>query len=256
MPRRALKKKTRKPIPKILSFDFQAGRILAGKYAIESRLGAGYEGEVYKVEELRTGIPRAAKLFFPHRNPRDRAVKFYARKLDRLRRCPIVIQYYNSETIQHKRQQVTCLISEFVEGELLDDFIVRQQGQRLKAFEALHLVYALACGLEQFHSAREYHGDIHPWNILVKRRGIFFDLKLVDLYQQEGLLKAQSIREDVISIAHLLYDSVGGPEHYWKQPAAVRNICRGLRRDLIMARFPTARHLREHLESFLWDAMP
>jgi serine/threonine protein kinase len=237
--------------PKVDSFDFQPGRLIAGKYSIESRIGAGLEGEVYKVIELRTGISRAAKLFFPHRNVRDKAIRFYARKLDRLRKCPIVIQYHNSETIQFRRQQVTCLISELVEGELLGDFLDRQRGKRLPAFEALHLIYTLASGLEQIHNAREYHGDIHYWNVLVRRRGVFFEIKLVDLYRW-GMPKRENIREDVINLVHLLHDAVGGAEHYAKQPPAVKEICRGLRRDLITERFPTARHLRDHLETFLW----
>ena len=76
---------------RIDSFDFPAGRVLAGKYQVEDFLGSGYEAEVYRVSELRTGIRRAAKIFYPQRNPRDRAVRFYARKLDRLRKCPILI---------------------------------------------------------------------------------------------------------------------------------------------------------------------
>jgi len=237
---------------KIDSFDFSMRRTLAGKYLVESRLGAGWEGEVYKVVEERTGIPRAAKIFFPHRNPRDRAVKYYARKLHRLRKCPIVIQYHNSETIQYRGGQMTCLISEFVEGELLEDFIERQRGGRVLPFEALHLLYTLASGLEQIHNLREYHGDIHPWNVLVKREGIHFNVKLVDFYRW-GAPTAENIREDVIQLVQLLYEAVGGREWYADMPPAIKGICLGLRRDLIAKRFPTARHLRQHLDSFVWD---
>ena len=62
-----------KKTPRIDEFDFEPGRKLAGKYVVESLLGSGYEGEVYKVVELRTGISRAAKIFYPQRNVRDRA---------------------------------------------------------------------------------------------------------------------------------------------------------------------------------------
>ncbi|MFW5920783.1 MAG: protein kinase domain-containing protein, partial [Polyangiales bacterium] len=147
--------------PRIDSFNFKPGRVLAGKYRIESKLGGGWEGEVYKVTERRTGITRAAKLFYPHRNERDRAVKFYARKLDKLRNCSIVIQYLHSEQIKHKGVPITCLISEYVEGELLADFVKRQPGKRLRPFEGMHLLYAAAKGLEEIHRVKEYHGDIH-----------------------------------------------------------------------------------------------
>ena len=48
---------------RIEAFDFQPGRVLAGKYEVLSRLGAGWEGEVFKVREINMGIVRAAKFF-------------------------------------------------------------------------------------------------------------------------------------------------------------------------------------------------
>ncbi len=82
-------------LKKIESFDLHAGRVIGGKYVVDGRLGGGWEGEVYKVLERKTGAWRAAKLFFPQRNLGDRAVTFYAKKLERLRKCPIVIQYHH-----------------------------------------------------------------------------------------------------------------------------------------------------------------
>ena len=49
------------------SFDLQPGRVIGGKYVVDGMLGAGWEGEVYRVVETRTKIHRAAKLFFPRR---------------------------------------------------------------------------------------------------------------------------------------------------------------------------------------------
>ncbi len=235
------------------SFDLQPGRIIGGKYVVDVKLGGGWEGEVYKVVESRTGICRAAKLFFPHRNIRDRAVNFYARKLERLRRCPIVIRYHHSETVRTRGMPLTCLISDYVEGELLGDFLARQPGKRLQPFEALHLTYALARGLEEIHKLREYHGDLHESNVLVKRQGISFDVKLVDFYHW-GRSTAAHIRDDVVDLVRLLYDISGGRRRYASQPPMIKTICRGLRRDLIGRSFPTARHLREFLETFPWPS--
>jgi hypothetical protein len=236
---------------RITSFNLPAGRMIGGKYRVVAKLGGGWEGEVYKVVESRTGATRAAKLFFPHRNEKDKAVTIYARKLERLRRCRIVIQYHHSETIRHQKQPITCLISEFVEGELLARFIERQPRKRLSSFEALHLVYALARGLEEIHAAREYHGDIHDGNVMVRRVGIGFEVKLVDFYNW-GRPTAAHYRDDVIFLMRLLYDAVGGARAYRKQPAEIKRLILGLRGDLIGRAFPTARHLRQHLESFEW----
>jgi tRNA A-37 threonylcarbamoyl transferase component Bud32 len=240
-------------LKRIESFSLRPGRVIGGKYVVDGKLGGGWEGEVYKVLERKTGAWRAAKLFFPQRNVGDRAVTFYAKKLERLRKCPIVIQYHHSETLRYRAVPITCLISEYVEGELLSSFVARQPGKRLHVFEALHLTYALARGLEAIHGVREYHGDLHDTNVLVSRVGILFDVKLVDFYHW-GAPTAAHIREDVADLIRLLYDAVGGRRRYAAQPPQIKAICRGLRRDLIAQDFPTARHLREYLERFNWSS--
>lgn len=68
------------------SFSFAPGRKLAGKYEVVSQIGEGWESEVYIVRELATGIERAAKFFFPERNPNNRTLRGYA-KLHRLKDC-------------------------------------------------------------------------------------------------------------------------------------------------------------------------
>ena len=97
-------------VPVIKHFDIKAGRVLAGKYEVIQRLGRGWEGEVFLVSEHPTEIERAIKLFYPHRNPGDRIANFYARKLHRLRHCPIAIQYHTRETISYRRVPVLSLI--------------------------------------------------------------------------------------------------------------------------------------------------
>jgi serine/threonine protein kinase len=240
-----------KGVPRIESFDLEPGRILAGKYEIVDKLGEGWEGEVYRIRETVTGIPRAAKCFFPHRNPNDRAARFYARKLHKLRHCPIVIQYHGRETFISRRQRITVLISEFVEGELLSDFLRRQPSRRLSPFAAMHLLHALAVGIEEIHGLREYHGDLHEGNVMVCRFGLGFDLKLLDLYHWETP-RPENIREDVVDMIKVFHEALGGAKRYASQPPEVKEICRGLKRSLITARFRTAGEIRRHLEGLEW----
>lgn len=235
----------------IESFALRPGQTVGGHYIVTAMLGRGYEGEVYRVRERRTGVTRAAKLFFPHRNEGDRAVRRYARKLERLRDCPLLMKYHHSETINLETGRVTALISEYIEGEILDNLVRRQTGHRLRVFEAMCLLYTLAEGLERVHARREYHGDMHGGNVIVRRRGIFFDAKVVDLYDW-GAPSAENRREDVINLIRLFYDSLGGKKTYKSLPGEAKRICCGLKRSLIVERFPTVRHLRMHLECFEW----
>jgi len=234
---------------RISTFDLEAGQRLGGKYRVEAYLGDGLEGEVYRVTELQTRVRRAAKLFYPQHDEKGRAGRAYAQKLDRLRDCPIVIQYHHAERLWIQDTDVTCLLSEYVDGILLSDLIAKHPGGRLPPFKALHLLYALVSGLEQIHQRREYHGDIHPWNILVRPRGIFFDLKLIDFYNL-GAPTAALRQADIVDVVKLLYAMVGGQRRYARQAPAIKAICRGMRRDLILQATPTITHLKRRLETF------
>ena len=128
---------------KIDAFRLAAGRSIAGKYEVLELLGKGWEGEVYKIRELRTDITRAAKLFYPQRNISDKTSTYYARKLHRLQSCSMVIQYNSAETLTFSRQPITALISEYIEGIPLSSYIEQQPGKRLQPFQAVHLLYAL-----------------------------------------------------------------------------------------------------------------
>ncbi len=238
---------------RIVAFQFRPGTVLAGKFEVISRLGSGWEGEVYLVRERGTGIERAAKFFFPHRNPRNRALRFYAQKLHRLRHCPILIQYHTRDVIECQGRRVPFLVSEYVEGEILSRFLRRQPGGRLDAFQALHLLHELAAGIESIHHLGEYHGDLHTDNIIVSRIGLGFDVKLVDLYRW-GRPSARNIHDDVCDLVRILYDSVGGRSRYRNQPPEIKAVCCGLKRSLILRKFRTAGELREHLETLEWES--
>ena len=135
---------------------------------------------------------------------------------------------------------------------MLSQFLARQPGKRLPPFQAVHLLHALARGMETIHTIGEYHGDLHSDNIILQRYGLSFDAKLVDMYHW-GPPSRANIKEDVIDLVKLLYEAIGGQKQYSKQPAAIKSICCGLKRSLIVKRFRSAGELRKHLEMIQWD---
>lgn len=237
----------------ITSFRLQPGVEIAGKYQVTGFLGAGWEGEVYLVREMFTGIDRTAKFFFPQRNPRDRALRECAQRLHALRSCPIIIQYHARETFDYFGQGVSILVSDFVDGELLSDFLKRQPGGRLSPFQGLHLLHALASGIGLIHAIGEYHGDLHPENVIIQRHGLGFDLKVLDIFHWPAP-RRENIRYDVQCLIRILYDALGGQKRYAKHPPEIKSICRGLRKDLIFRKFRNARDIKSYLETMQWSS--
>ncbi len=233
-------------------FNLKSGRKLGSHYEVVEYLGGGWEGEVYKVIENRTGIVRAAKIFYPKRNIDKKRLLSYARKLYKLRSCDIVMQYHHRDTSRLLGEKTEFLVSDLIEGEMLSDFLLRQKRNRLSSFQALHLLYALALGVEQIHYLGEYHGDIHSDNIMVKRRGLGFSVSLLDFYDL-GRPTKERIQYDVYGLIDILYESIGGADGYRKAAKDVKQIVMGRKHTLIKRKMQNAGHLRLLLENLEWD---
>jgi tRNA A-37 threonylcarbamoyl transferase component Bud32 len=240
-----------RPSKKPKRFDFPPGKSVAGKYIVERLLGSGWEGEVYVIVERVTGIRRAAKFYYPHRDPLGKAAIAYARKLDALRHCPILMQYHHQETTYVKRRKVIVVVSELVEGIKLSEFLAKQPDRRLTTFEALHVLYTLARGIAPIHARGEYHGDIHDDNIMIRRQGITFEVKLLDFFDLGKPTRAK-IHKDVLNLIQVFHATVGGRVAYSQQPRVVKDVIRGLKDSLILARFQSAGDIMRHLENVEW----
>lgn len=233
-------------------FKLLHGRIIGSKYQVDTLLGRGWEGEVYRVTERPSGAIRALKLFYPIRNERDRASTFYARKLERLAKCGLVVKYHHTETVRIGGHRVAALVSECADGIILDRMIKEARGKRLPDQEALMIFHRMAEGLVQIHAKGDYHGDIHGRNVLVNRVGCFFDLKLFDFYDY-GAPSAKRRHEDIVDCIKLFYDMLGGKARYASVRPEFKHIIAGLKRTIINKRFPNAQRLLHHIETFTWD---
>ena len=138
-----------------------------------------------------------------------KTAKTYAQKLHKLRQVPILIQYHTEEILLVRKIPITVLISEYVEGDLLSEFLKKFPGQRLHPYQALHLLYALTCGIEEIHLLNETHGDLHTDNIIVNRFGLEFEVKLLDLFNGP-IPKKETRQQDICELIRIFYDVLGG----------------------------------------------
>ncbi len=235
----------------IKDFDFNEGHLLNNKYKIISQLGAGWEGEVYSIVEIKTGIIRAAKFFYPARNSKNKTLIAYAKKLNNLNDAPIIIKYITQEEIDFREQKILYLVSEYIDATSLDDYIQNFKNKTISLFEALHIFYQLVKGLEQIHLRGEFHGDLHTGNVLLRQKGLTFEIKLIDLFMWKGN-KKEFQRADIIELINIFYEMLGGKKKYSKLPVAIKKIICGRNSTLILKKFPRTSALSAYLENLTW----
>lgn len=233
-------------------FELKPKDKLGRSYRVVEILGSGWEGEVYKVEERRTGILRAVKIFYAKRKYTNVQLRRYTKKLYKLRKCSIITQYHHSDLVKIGTERFDMMVSDLADGEMLSTYLKRYYKKSLKSFEALHLLYALAEGVEQIHIRGEYHGDIHSNNVLVLRKGLGFKVKLLDFFDL-GRPSKNRIQMDVYDMISLLHEMIGGVSGYTTAGDEIRQIILGRKHNLILKKYKTAGQLRIALENLSWD---
>lgn len=232
--------------------EFESGYVINNKFRIIEVIGEGWEGKVYRVKERGTGIVRAMKVFYPKRNFKDHAIKFYAKKLHRLKSCNVLIKYLMYDYLELESFKLSFLISEYVEGETLSTYLARQRGNKLSFFKAIHLLHSLSKGVEEIHCLKEYHGDLHSSNVIIESVGLSYSVKLLDFYHL-GKPSREIIQSDVVDLIKLFYSAIGGARVYKKSPKLVKDLVCGLREKKIKNKFKDAGSLRVYLENINWD---
>jgi serine/threonine protein kinase len=222
---------------------FTVGEIVARKYEVTSCLATRQGASLYLLTETATGIERTAHFFT---GSRQQTSNRQAQKLHRLRSCDILMTYRTQETIAHGGRDMTFLVSDAFRGELLQDFLKRSHAGRLSVFEGLHLLYALTLGIEKIHQLGEAHGAIAANQVLLRRRGLSFQVKLLEC--GPSVNGAEAKHQDVVALIQIFLQVIGGPKGTSALPAPVRTILAGITRPM----FDDARDLKDYLETIHW----
>jgi len=162
-----------------------------GSYELESAIGEGGLGEVWKAHDTSSGRLVALRIL-PTPPPGDpyRFARFDEdiRKLMALRH-PNVAQVY--ELIDS--HGVRALACEWIDGESLATCIAAGP---IPVDEAIRIIAQVATGLAAAHARDLVHGDIKPSNITLCPDGVVkvVDLGLVEIYEPGDLLPPSDIR--------------------------------------------------------------
>lgn len=250
-------------------FDPLVGRTVADRYRIESVLGRGGMGVVYKVEHTRIGKLMAMKLLHGDL-ARDREV------VQRFRReAESVSKLDHANTVQvfdfGQAEGMSFLVMELLGGKDLG-VILHEEGTI--PFDRVARIVSQVCGsLQQAHGKGIVHRDLKPENIrILDDRDVLDFAKVLDFglaklretgeqgnanITQHGILvgtpfymapeqiRGESLdpRSDLYALGAVMYKAVCGVPPFWA-PTAVGVLTKHLTEDLTL---PSVRSPRKDL---------
>lgn len=143
------------------------GTTLAGRYRLDTRIGAGGMGEVWRGEDIVLARTVAVKVLLPGRMEDPGFVARFqgeARAMATINHAGVVDVYdygVSGDTVY--------LVMKFVDGEPLDRLLSRLG--RIPPQAAMELIAQAASALQAVHDQGIVHRDVKPGNLLVQRDG-------------------------------------------------------------------------------------
>ena len=165
--------------------ELELPRTLAGRFRLESVLGQGGMGTVYRAVDTTMQRPVAIKLIEPDPSAEDDAVSRFLREARNTARIthPHIVHLYD---LGRGDRGELFFVMELLAGESLSDRI-RRFG-RLPVDEAVHIAKQMCAALGYAHKKGLIHRDLKPANVMILDRGgdpLF--VKVLDF----GVAKAQ-----------------------------------------------------------------
>lgn len=142
------------------------------KYRLESLLGSGASGAVYRASRIGDDRPLAIKFLLRTERPQMMARFLREARLLREMDHPCVLACFDVDQLKGH----PYFVCEFMDGGSLKD-LLKEKG-RLEPGEAHRIIVAVLKGLEACHRSAILHRDVKPGNILLTAGG---QVKIADL---------------------------------------------------------------------------
>ncbi len=142
------------------------GDVIAGRYRIDRRVGAGGMGEVWEGEHLALGVRVAVKTLLDGTDDNPELIARFRREAKLLGRTRSDHVARVLDFVQDGDAGLV-LVMEFVEGKSLANVL---ESRKLEIDEGLDLAIDLATALADLHRVKIVHRDIKPGNVIMQPR--------------------------------------------------------------------------------------
>ena len=151
--------------------NLQQGDTLSRKFKVQSKLGKGQFGVVYKVIDTLGDVTRAVKLILNDRHSTLNRLKKEYQLLLRLPDHPYVVKVIDADYLSPGN--IPFMVFEYLEGQDVSDMMEKHA---FSPEDVLSLAKQTAEGLAHLHKHSVFHCDIKPGNLLWTRSGV----KIID----------------------------------------------------------------------------
>jgi len=165
------------------------GEVLDGRFRLETRIGQGAMGSVFRGKDLQNNKVVAIKILAPEHCRKPKVVARFEREAEKMTQLshPNIVRFHG-----HGRRGVLPFIAmEFLEGLTLAEVLEKQPGGHIGLAETVTIVKQIAAGLSFLHSQGLVHRDIKPQNVFLQVGGrvCILDLGVVRDQANPGLTK-------------------------------------------------------------------
>ncbi len=157
-----------------------------GQYRLESEIGSGGMGIVYRATDETLHREVAIKVLHPHLLQNENLKERFQREA----RMHAQLMHPNVVTLLsiYEDKENMALVMEMIHGKNLREYL--RSGDKHSIADLIHIAKAVLSGLEAAHRIGLVHRDLKPANVLVSNSG---DIKLMDF----GLAKPAAGDEDL-----------------------------------------------------------
>lgn len=192
--------------------------VIRDTYTVDSLLGEGAFGVVYKVRHKFLGI-QALKVFHPQKLP-DKIANDFLNEAVILSKIthPNVVRVFEANHFDFQGKSIPYVAMEYLPGGTLDAYI--RKNKRLELAVALQIQMMICRGLAQLHELKPpiIHRDVKPQNIMLDLTAVDLIAKVSDFGQAKHVDPLTKLAQSAGTLAYM------APEGFWNYKSAASDV--------------------------------